>query len=188
MLASLVIHIPLISGAWWYASIAAEDLSPFDHHPMPVEEIDQLTPRHKNIRVPLSDKSRHMFGDLSVGMDGNSLDVEGGAVAVQHVGIKTRTMEVEKLYTPVNDPAADGYMDIVVKKVRGGEIGRSATRSPRHGPELTSRRMIFALQYGDKTDFRGNMTTFAVNPYDWDRIVMVSLSFCDASMVAKGDQ
>lgn len=38
--------------------------------------------------------------------------------------IKNPDLQIERPYTPVNDVARDGELDLVVKRVQGGEVGR----------------------------------------------------------------
>jgi len=54
----------------------------------------------------------------------NAKERSSEVVTIQHVCVKSPDLQIERPYTPVNDPAADGYMEFVVKRVRGGEVGR----------------------------------------------------------------
>lgn len=47
-------------------------------------------------------------------------------------------IQIERPYTPINDPVADGDVKMVVKRVKGGEVGRSASSSSLSSSELTS--------------------------------------------------
>ena len=38
--------------------------------------------------------------------------------------IKSPDIQIERPYTPVNDVLADGEIRVVVKRVKGGEVGR----------------------------------------------------------------
>jgi cytochrome-b5 reductase len=49
-------------------------------------------------------------------------DVQG--VTVYHVMVKSPDLMIERPYTPVNDVRTDGEVRLVVKRVRGGEVGR----------------------------------------------------------------
>lgn len=46
---------------------------------------------------------------------------------VQHMMIGAPDIQIERPYTPVNDPGADADVKMVVKRVRGGEVGRWVT-------------------------------------------------------------
>lgn len=53
--------------------------------------------------------------------------MKGGEVVIQHVMVKSPDIQIERPYTLINDPnAANGEreMRMVVKRVRGGEVGR----------------------------------------------------------------
>lgn len=47
-----------------------------------------------------------------------------GEVTIQHVMIKSPDLQIERPYTPVNDVRKDGEVKVVVKRVKGGEVGR----------------------------------------------------------------
>ncbi|TXT15580.1 hypothetical protein VHUM_00083 [Vanrija humicola] len=66
-------------------------------------------------------------------------------------------MQIERPYTPVNDPAA-GELQLVVKRVPGGEVGRLA----------------HSLPAGANLAMRGPLPTFTVDPEQYDTVVMIS--------------
>jgi cytochrome-b5 reductase len=45
-------------------------------------------------------------------------------VTIHHVMIKSPDLQIERPYTPINDVVADGELKLVVKAVKGGEVGR----------------------------------------------------------------
>ena len=91
------------------------DLSPYQYTRHTVRSVERLGPQHLLLRIDLNDKSRAMF----------SVDEQDPeAVTIQHVCVKSPDLQIERPYTPINDPARDGYMEFVVKRVRGGEVGR----------------------------------------------------------------
>lgn len=53
---------------------------------------------------------------------------KGKEVTVYHVMVKSPDLMIERPYTPVHDVGADGEVKLVVKRVRGGEVGRSVLR------------------------------------------------------------
>jgi cytochrome-b5 reductase len=43
---------------------------------------------------------------------------------IEHIMIKNPDLQIERPYTPVNDVSKDGEVDVIVKRVRGGEVGK----------------------------------------------------------------
>ncbi|RUS23739.1 NADH-cytochrome b5 reductase 1 [Jimgerdemannia flammicorona] len=60
------------------------------------------------------------------------------------VHVKDDTMQIMRPYTPVNDPAEDGYVDLVVKKYETG----------------TMSRFLHAKKVGEKVEVRGPVREF----------------------------
>ena len=154
MLVSTAIHVPIVI---YLLRHDTGEILPYEHVARPISKLIRLTPRHKYLEIPLEPESARRFGDAALGMDGETLS-DNGAIAVQHITIKSPAIQVERSYTPVNDVQADGAMQLVVKRVRGGEVGR----------------VVFSLKEGERIWVRGPVTTFAINPYEFDRIVMIS--------------
>jgi hypothetical protein len=50
---------------------------------------------------------------------------EDGEIVVQHMMLGAPDIQIERPYTPVNDPLS-GEAEMVIKRVRGGEVGRWA--------------------------------------------------------------
>jgi cytochrome-b5 reductase len=75
-----------------------------------------LTPQHARLRIPLSPSDAALFAQSS--STGN------GEVTIEHVYVKNPDLQIERPYTPVNDVRGDGEVDVVVKRVQGGEVGR----------------------------------------------------------------
>ncbi|ORX36783.1 hypothetical protein BD324DRAFT_627151 [Kockovaella imperatae] len=155
MLFSAAVHVGLVI---YVMKNDSGELSPDEHMPRVVSKITRLSPRHRYIEIPVDPESCKQFGDQAMGMDGEKLKSEKGAVAVQHVTIKSPAIQVERSYTPINDVQEDGLLKMVVKRVKGGEVGR----------------IVFSAKEGERIWVRGPITTFAINPYQFDRIVMIS--------------
>ncbi len=45
-------------------------------------------------------------------------------IHIQHVYIKSPDLQIERPYTPLNDVCEDGTMSLLVKRIKGGEVGR----------------------------------------------------------------
>jgi hypothetical protein len=48
-------------------------------------------------------------------------------VDVWHVYVKSPDLQIERPYTPINDVEKDGFARLLVKRVKGGEVGRYVT-------------------------------------------------------------
>lgn len=101
------------------------DLSPYQYTRHTIHSVQRLGPQHLLLRIELSAKSRAMFDVDAAGVAAeNAKERSSEVVTIQHVCVKSPDLQIERPYTPINDPAADGYMEFVVKRVRGGEVGR----------------------------------------------------------------
>lgn len=89
-----------------------------------MSSISNPTPRHDLLAIPIPQNSIPLFKNQAVRRDGSTVDNEKGEVIIQHVMIKNPDLQIERPYTPVNDPGEDGEMQLVVKRVKGGEVGR----------------------------------------------------------------
>ncbi|KAL7421741.1 hypothetical protein Q5752_003512 [Cryptotrichosporon argae] len=88
--------------------------------------------------------------------------------------VKSPDIQIERPYTPVNDAAADGEVCMVVKRVKGGEVGR----------------VVHSLKAGDSVGLRGPITTLSIKPNDFDSIIMLSTGTAVApflQLLAKAD-
>lgn len=100
--------------------------------------IAPVGPAHVLLTVPIEAADRPQFGseawvDGPYGTipkppprapSGKAGDVSGETVVVQHVMVKNPQLMIERHYTPINDSEKDGEMRMVVKRVKGGEVGR----------------------------------------------------------------
>jgi hypothetical protein len=101
------------------------DLSPYQYTRHTIHSVQRLGPQHLLLRIELSAKSRAMFDVDAAGVAAeDEKERSSEVVTIQHVCVKSPDLQIERPYTPINDPAADGYMEFVVKRVKGGEVGR----------------------------------------------------------------
>lgn len=106
-------------------------------------------------------------------------------MTIYHVCIKSPDLQIERPYTPINDPERDGYMDLVVKRVRGGEVGRYVHFELELGltenVELTKcavlGRYIHSLREAGEIEIRGPIPTVTIPLDELDELDMVRLSF-----------
>ncbi|BEI89758.1 uncharacterized protein CcaverHIS019_0211200 [Cutaneotrichosporon cavernicola] len=154
-----------------------QPLNPQVYSDHPVTAVDKVGPAHVELVVGVSEGERGMFGPEAVSASPYGVPPRppnlspsfssasssqptppSTPVVVQHIMVKNPDLMIERAYTPVNDVSADGIMRMIVKRVRGGEVGRLVhTRNP-----------------GDMVGLRGPVATFAITPSDYDRIVMIS--------------
>ncbi|EJT51480.1 hypothetical protein A1Q2_02715 [Trichosporon asahii var. asahii CBS 8904] len=169
--------LPII-GYWFFPQRRV--LNPAQYSEHTIDSVQLLSPRHAELSVRLLPQETRQFGKGAfpfpyVGYTGSIYSVspqmyealvaqtqdetpDDGSVVVQHVMLRNPDIQIERHYTPVNDVARDGRMNLVVKKVRNGELGR----------------MVFGLKKGDQAGFRGPITTFSIKPDEYDTVVMVS--------------
>lgn len=169
--------LPIV-GYWFFPQ--RKVLNPVAYSEHEIETFRLLSPRHAELSIRLLPVETRQFAKGAfpfpfVGYTGSIYSVspqmyealtaqtqdqtpDDGSVVVQHVMLRNPAIQIERHYTPVNDVARDGRMELVVKKVRNGELGR----------------MVFNLKKGDQAGFRGPVTTFSIKPDEYDTIVMVS--------------
>ncbi|GFZ44080.1 hypothetical protein JCM24511_01801 [Saitozyma sp. JCM 24511] len=153
---SLLLIVPAIY--YFYPSPPSRRLSPYTYSDHPVSSTTPLGPSHKELVVPIPPGSIGLFGADAVRLDGTPMRKDDGEVVIQHVMIKNPDLQIERPYTPVNDVEKDGEMRLVVKRVKGGEVGR----------------LIHSLKPGQDIGVRGPITTFSLIPSAYDRIIMIS--------------
>ncbi|CAK9782778.1 unnamed protein product [Cutaneotrichosporon oleaginosum] len=137
----------------------ASPLNPQVYSEHPVASVTPVGPAHVELVVRVPESERAQFGADAVVFSPYGVPprphaapyvhTEGaappGTVVVQHVMVKNPDLMIERAYTPVNDVGADGEMRLVVKRVRGGEVGsafpagRGQRRPPRTGHDLCHR-------------------------------------------------
>nr|ODN88375.1 hypothetical protein L203_02988 [Cryptococcus depauperatus CBS 7841] len=149
---SLSIGIPV---AAYLFSTSPPPLQPHLYSDQPLKSTRPLTPFHKLISVTIPPASQKFF-DKPYRFDGTVTDVEGGEVTVQHVMIKSSDIQIERPYTPVNDPTkGEKEVRLVVKRVRGGEVGQ----------------VIHLTKEGETLGMRGPIPTFSIYPSQYDKII-----------------
>jgi cytochrome-b5 reductase len=92
---------------------AEPELSPQIYSKHKLAGSEKLSGQHVLLRIPIPAAARGMF------------ESPDGTVALQHVMIKSPDLQIERPYTFVNDAGQDGELRLVVKRVKGGEVGRS---------------------------------------------------------------
>ncbi|RSH83740.1 hypothetical protein EHS25_005355 [Saitozyma podzolica] len=153
---SLLLVVPAIY--YFYPSSPSRRLSPYTYSDHPVSSTTPLGPSHKELAVPIPRESIGLFGTDAVRLDGTPVKKDDEELVVQHVMVKNPDLQIERPYTPTNDVETDGEMRLVVKRVKGGEVGR----------------LIHSLKPGQDLGVRGPITTFSLVPSAYDKIVMIS--------------
>lgn len=97
-------------------------LNPQSYSEHAISSNERISPKHVVLGVPVSPSELPQFAQDAVTLRGQH--PAPGEVVVQHVMVKNPALMIERPYTPINDVAAEGEMKMVVKRVRGGEVGR----------------------------------------------------------------
>ncbi|KAK6910229.1 hypothetical protein I203_104261 [Kwoniella mangroviensis CBS 8507] len=156
-LALTILGLTLPTSYFFFPS--SPSLTPHTYSEQPISSTQTLSPQHKLITVPISQPSTSReFFERPYRTDGSIANTEGGEVVVQHMMIKSPDIQIERPYTPINDCLDDGEIRMVVKRVRGGEVGR----------------VVHYLKDGDKVGIRGPIPTFSIYPNQYDKIIMIS--------------
>ena len=108
-----LLAIPLAFLPFSFFGSGTKPLDPYTYTNHKVGSTSKLTPQHARIRIPLSESDAALFDR------GNN-----GTVVLEHVMIKNPDLQIERPYTPINDVGVDGEIDVVVKRVQGGEVGK----------------------------------------------------------------
>lgn len=108
-----LLAIPLAFLPFSFFGPSTKPLDPYTYTNQKVESTSKLTPQHARIRIPLSPEDAALFDKG-----------ENGALVLEHVMIKNPDLQIERPYTPINDVGKDGEVDVVVKRVQGGEVGK----------------------------------------------------------------
>lgn len=132
LLPTLALALPLsfrdaFNASSWFGSGTNPDLQTFRYTTHRIAKLEKIGVQHVLLRIELSEGSRRMFDvDSAPSSQGQaqSGDTAKRYVTIQHVCVKSPDLQIERPYTPINDPAEDGYIDIIVKRVPGGEVGR----------------------------------------------------------------
>ncbi|WWC61754.1 uncharacterized protein I303_104339 [Kwoniella dejecticola CBS 10117] len=143
----------------YYFFPSARELAPHMYSDQPVSSTKSISTQHKLVSIPIpsSSTSKEYF-TKPYRTVGSLADVEGGEIVIQHMMIKSPDIQIERPYTPINDPLADGEVRLVVKRVQGGEVGR----------------IVHSLKEGDKVGIRGPIPTYSIYPQNYDKIIMIS--------------
>ncbi|WWC89447.1 uncharacterized protein L201_004371 [Kwoniella dendrophila CBS 6074] len=135
------------------------ELTPHIYSNQPVTSTKSISNQHKLISVPIPQSSGSKeFFTKPYKTDGSTADIEGGEIVIQHMMIKSPDIQIERPYTHVNDPLQDNEVRMVVKRVRGGEVGR----------------VVHNLKDGEEVGIRGPIPTFSIYPHKYDKIIMIS--------------
>lgn len=104
------------------------DLTPFTYTTHRVLSVKRISPQHVLIDIQISERSKEEFGN-SDGSNGKEFSTGRGMLDIWHVYVKSPDLQIERPYTPINDVQKDGYIRLLVKRVKGGEVGRYVAAS-----------------------------------------------------------
>jgi len=108
-----LLAIPLAFIPFTLFGSSTKPLDPYTYSTQKVGSTSKLTPQHARIQIPLSSSDSALFHKG-----------EDGSIVIEHVMIKNPDLQIERPYTPVNDVGKDGEVDVIVKRVQGGEVGK----------------------------------------------------------------
>lgn len=108
-----LLAIPLALLPFTLFGDTSKPLDPYTYSTHKVGSTSKLTTQHARIRIPLSASDSALFHK---GQD--------ESIVIEHVMIKNPDLQIERPYTPINDVGRDGEVDVVVKRVQGGEVGK----------------------------------------------------------------
>lgn len=116
------------------------DLTPFKYTTHRVLSVKRISPQHVLIDIQISERSKEEFGNRD-GANGKESSTGRGMLDIWHVYVKSPDLQIERPYTPINDVQKDGYIRLLVKRVKGGEVGRYVAASMWWLP----RRLLYSL-------------------------------------------
>lgn len=116
---SLLVLLPTI---YYLYPSSSPSLSPQVYSEHPISSSTLLGPQHKLISIPVDSSNISLFGDQAV--DRQGAVIPQNTIVIQHVMVKNPDLQIERPYTPINDVEHNGQIDLIVKKVKGGEVGR----------------------------------------------------------------
>ena len=100
-------------------------ISPAVYSDHPCSSTQRISARHVLVTIPIPAASLPLFNDEASQRAGSATRNMTEAVTIHHVMIKNPDLQIERPYTPINDVGKDGELKLVVKRVKGGEVGRS---------------------------------------------------------------
>lgn len=134
------------------------DLHPTKYTSHKIHSIRRVGKDHVILRIELSEGSRRLFLDDS-GSSASTTSITSNTsstsptsstsssptptryITLSHIYLKSPSLQIERPYTPLTDPQTSPYLDLLVKRVRGGEVGRYV-HSLREGDEVELRRGV----------------------------------------------
>lgn len=115
----LGLSIALLPGLYWFLS-SSPPLSPQLYSTQTIASTAPLDPSHKLVSIAIPRSASHLFSS-AYKRDGSP--AAPGEIVVQHMMLGAPDIQIERPYTPINDPG-EGQVDMVIKRVKGGEVGR----------------------------------------------------------------
>lgn len=116
-----LLAIPLAFLPFGLFGKSRKPIDPYVYSDHKVGSSTRLTPQHALLAIPLSTSDAATFKSPR---SDNGDGTEDGSVVIQHLMVKNPDIQIERPYTPINDVGKDGEVRMVVKRVKGGEVGR----------------------------------------------------------------
>jgi cytochrome-b5 reductase len=108
---------------YWLLGGSKPPLSPQYYSTQTISDSKAIAPGHKIVSISIPSSASQLFTS-PYRRDGSQ--AEDGEIVVQHIMVGAPDIQIERPYTFVNDPIVDRDAQMVVKRVKGGEVGRSA--------------------------------------------------------------
>lgn len=137
-----LLAIPLALLPFTLFGSSRKPLDPYTYSDHEVRSSTRLTPQHAQLAIPLLPTDAAKWRRPEPQSDKDEV------ISIRHVMVKNPDLQIERPYTPVNDVGKDGDIKLVVKRVKGGEVGRCATRL------LCKRYDAKHVQYGTQPESR----------------------------------
>jgi len=122
--ATLILLPPIFF--FWRPSKPA--LSPQTYSDHPCSSVERITTQHALVIIPIPVASLPLFANQPGKEDSYRKSVsesgQSDRIMIHHVMVKSPDLQIERPYTPINDVMSDKEVRLVVKRVKGGEVGR----------------------------------------------------------------
>lgn len=115
-----LLAIPLAFLPFTIFGNSRKPLDPYVYSDHKVGSSTRLTPQHALLAIPLSASDAATFKSSRP----DDVREDADSVIIQHLMVKNPDIQIERPYTPINDVGKDGEVQMLIKRVKGGEVGR----------------------------------------------------------------
>ena len=119
--ATLLVLPPFL---FFWRSSTPPHISPGTYSDHPCSSAERISPQHVLVSIPIPAASLALFDDRGAEGATSTAGEKVETVTIHHLMVKNPDLQIERPYTPINDVGKDGELKLVVKRVKGGEVGR----------------------------------------------------------------